>query len=1277
MYLTLLLVDFFHEDWSARSCELRSQGEPFRVQMRDYRPLRAGATGLNIGAENIVGDGWEIRLDSPYDPVDRWLIRSDEDVRFEIEYSGVTPPMAGIGAYNLVLPRGWRFDDIQVDNPNHCGPDFEIGRDNEADQEALMLYFEGSNTRFNLTIQATRGSRKHDHHDLGVAVYSRHIVEPSPADLEVVEKPTRDGSGIPEDQRRPWMVPPLDRMVERPELASSLVAALTAPDATEVALTTGLHGAGGFGKTQMATWISHLPEVNRRYSGGLLWVTVGQNLHGAALAERINDLTFVLSGVRPAVFDPDAAGAELGRMLDEHREPVLLIVDDVWDERQLRPFRSGGHRCTRLVTTRIPQVLPVGAHRIVVDAMSHSQARQLAADGVAGLSAAAADRLARLTGRWPVLLNLVNGALRRRVQHGQPTEQAVADIVATLTEDGPAAFDPARPSDRSQAVAATVDASLDLLEAGDRRRYLDLAIFPEDVEIPREILALLWPRRRVEALCEDLAELGLAANYRLDSPGPRLVLHDVMRSYLRSCVDRSELVDTNRRLIDAAAGRLPVSETDGPAAWWQLPKDANYLWRYLAYHLAEAGASGELAELVCDLRWAESKILVSGSAVGVEADLALADTPTAAALRRALQQAAHLVGPIDPPTALGATLASRLHGVPDLQAVLNRYRAVLPRPLLDTAWPLPDRPDASAPTPAGHTGGVTSCAFSPDGTLLATSSDDSTVRIWQVADGTEQRVLTGHTGGVWSCAFSPDGTLLASAGNDRTVRLWHVETGIEEILLGHGDWVRSCAFSPDGTLLATASDDSTVRIWQVADGTEQRVLTGHTGGVWSCAFSPDGTLLASAGNDRTVRLWHVETGAEQIILVSETEWISSCAFSPDGNLLATVGNDQAARLWQVEGGTELAVLAGHTSRVWDCAFSPDGGVLATTSIDGTTRLWDVATASTKAILTGHASGVRGCVFSPDGSLLATTSNDLSARLWEMPTGIEKTILAGQYSGQRGCAFSPDGTLFATTSNDHKARLWQVSSRTALAVLTGHAGGLRRCAFSPDGTLLATTSNDCTARLWQVPYGKMQKVLTGHTGWVRACAFSPDGSQLATSGGDRTVRLWLVTDGSEVMALAGHTDMVNACAFCPDGTLLASGGDDGTARLWRLADGAHLETLTGHGDGVNACEFSPDGRLLATASDDRTVRLWQIPGGAPRGVLTGHSSWVDDCAFSPDGDLLATAGNDGTVRVWQISTHSNLCAIRVAGPLLGIAWQPGARRIGTVGSAGTYVFDYHP
>jgi len=1085
----------------------------------------------------------------------------------------------------------------------------------------------------------------------------------------------RTAPGPVEGRRRPWMAPPVDRVVDRPELTGWLVAALTGPGAAEVGLTTGLAGAGGFGKTWLASCVCHRPEVERRYPGGLLWVTVGQEVRGADLAERVNDMAFALSGQRPAISDPDAAGAELGRLLDVHDQPVLLVVDDVWEEAQLRPFRFSGRACTRLVTTRIPDLLP-GGPQLRVDAMSAGQARQLVAARVDGLPVDAADRLATLAGRWPVLLNIVNGVLRRRVSRGQPPGEAAEEIARRLAADGPAVFDPARPSDRSRAVAATVEASLTMLEPADRDRYLDLAVFGEDVDIPLDVLTLLWPGCPVDPLCSELAGLGLVADYRLDPPGPRLVMHDVIRAYLRARRTSADRAAVHRRLVEAAAGLLPAGE-ENDQPWWLLPDRAGYLYRYLPYHLHQAGMLAELAELVCDLRWVEAKTRRFASVVGALADLDLVQSPTAALLRDTLAPAARLLGPISPSSALGATLASRLHGIPGLRATLDRYRATLPRPRLDPVWPLPDRPDPAQPaTEAGHTGGVWGCAFSPDGTLLASASDDGTTRLWHLPDGTQRMVLTGHTGGVWACAFSPDGTLLATTSNDGTARLWRVTDGTTTaVLAGHDGWVTCCAFSPDGALLATAAVDGTARLWRVDGGDVVRVLTGHRGEIWSCAFSPDGAALATCGHDGTVRLWQT-AHAEARVLSGHTDGCRSCAFSPDGALLATTYDDGTVRLYRTTSGEEVEVLAGPTGRVYDCAFSPDGAALAATSY-GTVRLWQVPGGGERAVLTGHTSRVNRCAFSPDGTLLATGSNDQTVRLWHIGTGRQLTLLTSHVSRVSACAFSPDGALIASGSEDGTARLTRTSDGAQHAVLTGHRGRVSRCAFSPDGTLLATTGHDQTVRVWTVGTGTERTVLTGHTGWVRCCAFSPDGTLIASGGADCTTRLWQVATGDSYAVLHGHTDRVQNCAFSPDSTELATASADGTARLWAMPEGAERAVLRGHADGVNGCALSPDGALLATASDDRTVRLWRIPQGTEHAVLTGHTALVEQCAFSPDGTLLASVGSDQTVRLWHVATGRCHCALRLAAPLIGVAWHPTGTMLGAAGGAGVYLFAYQP
>ena len=613
---------------------------------------------------------------------------------------------------------------------------------------------------------------------------------------------------------------------------------------------------------------------------------------------------------------------------------------------------------------------------------------------------------------------------------------------------------------------------------------------------------------------------------------------------------------------------------------------------------------------------------------------------------------------------------------------------------------------------AGYLGKEAEIAvLSPDGKTLATSHADSTIRLWDSLTRRLHRTLrTDPPGEValpeirsksGALAFSPDGKMLATIYEDSTLMLWEVATGnpLSPSKRDHALNPR-LAFSPDGILLAASSAvDGRILLWEVATlqfaGDLPTGYTNENKGA-NLAFSPDGRTLASWGlkNEAATgssnptlnsitHYWDVATGLSIGQPLTDHTWFDEQAFSPDGSVWVT-GDAGRASLVLRDAATAQPLgrtLTGFTSRVKHVAFSPDATRLATGHKDGSVRLWDVRTGRLLSAQS-RADGIKALAFSPDGEALII-AEETSLVFWNVATQqvthrldgagflhhqslvpdsllfvlkdrghvVLRDFMRSQAIGQRQTtplpvsgritqtALHPAGKRLALGYNDGTVVLWDVDARHPVGQpFDGHQGALSHLAFSADGKTLVTGSTaDGTVRVRDAATRRLlEQPQTGHHR-LWGLAFDPARQTLALADSSRitlldaeslTTRRALLAD----LAFDGGLSLV----FSPNGKQLAATvfPDEGfDIMVWDLATSKPAHPFRPSGQALGPMAFGSNSAVLALGTD-QGGELWDFRAGQQVGVLfDGDAGGINAIAFSPDGSLIATAHYD-TILLWD-------------------------------------------
>lgn len=285
--------------------------------------------------------------------------------------------------------------------------------------------------------------------------------------------------------------------------------------------------------------------------------------------------------------------------------------------------------------------------------------------------------------------------------------------------------------------------------------------------------------------------------------------------------------------------------------------------------------------------------------------------------------------------------------------------------------------------------------------LKRTVAADATIRIWETSTGNHLNTLEGHLAGISTIAWSPDNRVLASGSDDKSIRLWDAVAGKQypRQLLGHNNYIYSLAFSPKGNMIVSGSYDEAVFLWDVRTARVMRSLPAHSDPVGGVDFIRDGTLIVSCAGDGLIRIWDTATGQCLRTLVHEDNApVSSVRFAPNGKFVLAWTLDSCVRLWNYHEGRCMKTYQGHQN----ARFSVSGAFGVYGDEDGEVRLgekkafavsgsetgeivwWDV---TSKEVLQREMAH-EGCVLGIDTwgqqglALVVSCGLDKTIRIWE-------------------------------------------------------------------------------------------------------------------------------------------------------------------------------------------------------------------------------------------------------------------------------------------------------
>lgn len=984
-----------------------------------------------------------------------------------------------------------------------------------------------------------------------------------------------------------------------------------------------LHGAMGFGKSAIAQHLAYDQKIRRSYPDGILWITLGDKLSNAALMTKVLDLLrFWIEKDPPTFESPFSVGSYISQ--EFNKKKVLLIVDDLCNEIDFVPFEGISQNSTVLITSRFNAILPFNhVEKIKIGPFNSSQAYKLLSQSIdkTNLSKKTLSSIGEKAGNWPLLLKLINRDLYRMIHDlGLDIESAL-----DRTEG--------RVEKYSSNTISLIGESVDELNDELRNHYLSLAIFPEDTEIPLDILKRYWQKDSLETedICSKLHHRSLVLEFDLQKN--TILLHDVFRKYIIEKA-KNKLKELHKHLLEAC---LPLSHR-----WTDLPINEHYLWMHLGFHLIKAGEESNLFKLLFNFDYIQSKMIVTSfNRLFCDYEL-LPRNAELLSVQRALSNSAEYLSKDKDCIAfqlIGRLIDVKGENIKRLLHEAGKWRqATWLRPRNRTFW---SSKGHLVRTIDAHQTSITSLSIFNQQQILSVSLD-GLIRIWDINTWELVFELNPSIIGVNSAKLLGDGKIILGT-IEGAIYICNIFSKDKPQIIGkHNASVRSIAILGEDKLVS-ASEDLSLCVWDINKAIQLQSLKGHSSPIRSMQPIDQNRILAGTA-DGTIRLWDISQQEALKVFTGHSSSVTNVSLI-DIDKFASASADSTIRIWNIESAETILLLRPHRAPIRDIAVI-DNYLIISASHDRTICITDIKADKVKTKkLYGHANWVRKVVALSDHQFISGTVDGIlgvwDTSSWKIPG--PKLSCHGDWI--RDVTFIDDQRV-ASGSDDNTVIIWDVVRGVPLWSFSDHDDWVRSIKLINENYLISA-SDDGSIKVIDLKQKRSVLTLKGHSHWVRSVDLvSPN--RLVSSSCDRTIRLWDLTNANNIKIFKGkhyHSSTLKMI----DNNRIVTASVDWNLYLWNLEDQKVLKVLKGHGAWITKIIFIPE-KLLISSSYDKTIRIFDINTGNNIRTLKGHTSEVNDVSLI-DNEHIISSSFDGTLRIWNISNGKCVAIINFGSIIL--------------------------